>query len=241
MYSLDIILAVGFRARSTKQAIAFRKKSVEILRQYITKGYTLNAKRLAEKASQCRQAIADIRTIASQGELVKAAEVLNIIQAFSHTWFSLRSYDESQMPTAGNVTAKTKIDTNQLYRDIENLKQELIRRGEATQLFAQEKKPASLAGIVGNVMQSTLGNDAYPTLEEKAAHLLYFVVKNHVFNDGNKRTGAFCFIWFLRQAGIDVSATINPATLTSLTLLVAQSDPADKNRVIGLILLMFQQ
>jgi death-on-curing family protein len=90
-------------------------------------------------------------------------------------------------------------------------------------------------------MQTAFGNDVYETLEEKAAHLLYFVIKNHPFNDGNKRTGAFVFLWFLRKSGIDFKNNITPQALTALTLLVAQSDPNDKDRIVGLILLMFQK
>jgi prophage maintenance system killer protein len=89
-------------------------------------------------------------------------------------------------------------------------------------------------------MQSSFGNDVYPTLEEKAAHFLYLIIKNHPFNDGNKRTGAFTFLWFLKKSGLDTTISVTPNTPTALTLLVAQSDPSDKDRVIGLVLLMFR-
>ena len=128
-----------------------------------------------------------------------------------------------------------------MYRDIQIFKFELVTKGEATDIFAQEKSSDSLKGILGNVMQSISGNDVYGTLEEKAAHLLYFIIKNHPFNDGNKRTGAFAFLWFLKKSELDVSISITPNTLTALALLVAQSNPSDKDRVIGLILLMFQE
>ena len=85
-------------------------------------------------------------------------------------------------------------------------------------------------------MQTVFGEEAYPTIEEKAAHILYFIVKNHPFNDGNKRSGAFSFIWFLQQAGFPLNKHINPNTLTLLTLLIAESDPKQKERMVGLVL-----
>jgi len=94
-----------------------------------------------------------------------------------------------------------------------------------------------LEGIVGNVFQSVFGSDAYPTLEEKAAHLLYFIVKNHPFTDGNKRSGVFAFIWFLRKAGL-LRASLSPEALTAITLLVAESNPKDKEKMVGLVLLL---
>jgi death-on-curing family protein len=115
-----------------------------------------------------------------------------------------------------------------------------MRRGEASEIFASEKTKKSLEGIVGNVFQSVFGEDAYPSVEEKAAHLLYFIVKNHPFNDGNKRTGAFSFIWLLKRAGFDVEKFIHPNALTALTLLIAESNPKDKDRMVGLVLLMLR-
>lgn len=123
---------------------------------------------------------------------------------------------------------------------VQLLKQNLIKKGEATELFAQEGKPGALTGVVGNVLQSVFGKDAYPTVEEKAAHLLYFIIKNHPFTDGNKRTGAFAFLWFLRTVKFPFEQSITPEALTALTLLVAESDPKDKERIIGLILLLLQ-
>lgn len=87
-------------------------------------------------------------------------------------------------------------------------------------------------------MQNVFGQEAYPSIEKKAAHLLYFIVKNHPFNDGNKRTGAFAFVWFLQKSGVQFRQIINPQTLTVLTLLIAQSDPKEKDKLIGLILLL---
>ena len=104
------------------------------------------------------------------------------------------------------------------------------------ELFGVDRGMGSVAGIVGNVMQSFEGKALYPTLEEKAAHLLYFIIKNHPFVDGNKRSGAYSFVWFLRKAGLLDTARITPPALTAITLLIAESDPKNKERMIHLVL-----
>ena len=114
----------------------------------------------------------------------------------------------------------------------------MISKKEATELFASEKTKGNLQGIIGNVFQSVFGQDAYASIEEKAAHLLYFIIKNHPFNDGNKRSGAFAFVWFLQKANFDFRNKITPETLTTLTILIAQSDPKDKDKMIGIVLLL---
>ena len=152
----------------------------------------------------------------------------------------MESYDKQNLPKNGNRKQDVKISTSELYKEIEKLKSDLLKKGEATELFAQEKDKKSLEGILGNVLQSAFGKDMYESIEEKAAHLLYFVVKNHPFTDGNKRTGAFCFIWFLQKTDFDFKLKINPTTLTTLTLLIAQSDPQEKEKMIGLVLMLLK-
>lgn len=164
-------------------------------------------------------------------------EILNLIHSYSDTWSALEKYDKNEFPSYGTLE-EIQLSAKQLAEDLQVLKEELINRGEATTLFAQEKRKGSLEGIFGNVFQTVFGEDAYPSLEEKAAHLLYFVVKNHPFNDGNKRSGAFSFIWFLNKTGVNFEKQINPQTLTTLTLLIAQSNPADKNKMIGIVKLL---
>jgi len=128
-----------------------------------------------------------------------------------------------------------------LYRDIEEFKKQLIKQKQTTKLFAQEKQEDNLKGIIGNVFQSAFGSDLYKTIEEKAAHLLYFIIKNHPFTDGNKRVGAFVFIWFLQKAKFDYKDKITPEALTAITLFVAKSKPSEKNHMVGLILLMLKK
>jgi len=110
-----------------------------------------------------------------------------------------------------------------------------LRNGEATDIFAQERSSGSVEGIVGNVMQSFGGHPVYKSVEEQAAHLLYFMIKNHPFTDGNKQSGAFAFIWFLRKAKAKKFRNINPPTLTALTLLIAESDPKRKEQMTALV------
>jgi prophage maintenance system killer protein len=120
-------------------------------------------------------------------------------------------------------------------QSLASLKEELVRRGEATALFGQERGHG-LAGIIGAVQQSFGGQNLYPSLEEKAAHLLYFVVKDHPFSDGNKRIGAFLFILYLRVNGLTAGTSLEERTLVALTLLTAASDPSQKDVLIRLII-----
>ena len=110
-----------------------------------------------------------------------------------------------------------------------------MKKGEATENFAQPRSQQSLEGIVGNVMQSFGGNAVYPTIESKAAHLLYFVIKNHPFVDGNKRSGAYAFVWFLQKARVLDVKRLSPTALTALTLLIAESSPKDKDKIVALV------
>ena len=123
-----------------------------------------------------------------------------MIQLFSSTWFSLDSYYKNFFPQAGTLE-EIKASAAELQNDLQKLKTLLINKGEAAELFAQEKSAKNLKGIFSSVFQSVFGEDAYSSVEEKAAHLLYFIIKNHPFNDGNKRSGAFSFIWLLQKAG----------------------------------------
>jgi death-on-curing family protein len=186
--------------------------------------------------SNIQKAIDTIRLLSEDSALITKGNVLDLIQGFTHTWFSLQRYDTDSLPEKGSITQTPEIDSADLYQDIETLKQTLMTQGEATPLFAQEKNQGSLEGIIGNVMQNVFGEDVYSTLEEKAAHLLYFIIKNHPFNDGNKRTAAFSFIWFLTKSDFPLASYITPNMLTTLTLFIAESEPKYKDRIIGLIL-----
>ncbi|MBL7156069.1 MAG: Fic family protein [Candidatus Pacebacteria bacterium] len=164
-------------------------------------------------------------------------DVMELIKAFASTWFSLNAYDTESFPQKGVSKKQVFFTAEELAIALEKLKKALLVKKQATELFGQEKSKNSVHGIIGNVFQSFGKKDVYPTIEKKAAHLLYFIVKNHPFTDGNKRSGAFSFIWFLQKAGI-LRAGLTPEALTALTLLVAESKPEDKEKMIGLVLLL---
>lgn len=235
-YNLDVIISVGYRVNS-QQGVKFRQWATQRLKDYLVKGFALNEKRLSENKTQFLQTIEDLKILLENNQQLATKDILSLIQSFSNTWFSLDSYDKNDFPESGTQD-DILLSATELYEDIQLLKNELIQKGEATALFAQEKKQGNLEGIFGNVFQSIFGQDAYPSIEEKSANLLYFIIKNHPFNDGNKRSGAFSFIWLLQKAGYDFRKKISPETLTTLTILIAESNPSDKKKMIGIVLLL---
>lgn len=235
-YSLDIVLAVGYRTNSAK-AINFRKWATKTLKQHITQGYTINHKVLEQNKQQFLQTLDDLKILTQNNRLIESKDILSLIRYFGNTFFTLENFDKNNFPKKGEIT-EISASAKELKTDLQVLKAELTKKGEATALFAQEKKQGSLEGIFGNVFQSVFGQDAYSSVEEKAAHLLYFIIKNHPFNDGNKRSGAFSFIWLLQKANIKFGHKISPETLTTLTLLIATSPPSEKDKMIGLVLLL---
>lgn len=182
-YNLDVIISVGYRVKSQK-GTQFRIWATKRLKDYLIKGYAINQKRLAENQQQFLKTLEDLKALTHDNPQVETTEILSLIQSFSDTWFTLDSYDKQEFPERGD-TASIKTSAEDLQTDLQLLKSELINKGEATELFAQEKNQGLLAGIFGNVFQSVFGQDAYPTLEEKSAHLLYFIIKNHPFTDGS--------------------------------------------------------
>lgn len=235
-YNLDIVLAVGYRTNSVR-AIQFRKWATETLKQHILEGFTINSAVLQKNKAQFLQTLEDLKILASNNTQLETTAILNLIQKFSNTFFALDSYDRNEFPKQG-TQLEIESSAFDLKQDLQQLKGDLIKKGEASELFAQEKKTGNLDSIFGTVFQSVFGEDAYPTVEEKAAHLLYFVIKNHPFNDGNKRSGAFSFVWLLHKANYPFQHKISPETLTTLTILIAESNPADKDRMIGIVLLL---
>lgn len=237
LYSLDVILAVGYRANSAK-AIKFRQWATSTLRKHLVEGYTINKSRIAKNYDAFLQAVADVKALLPAGTAVDTESILELISLFADTWLSLDAYDKDTLVTKGATKKSVKLTVETFAGALVSLKETLIAKGEATELFATERERGSVAGIVGNVMQAFGGSDAYPTVEEKAAHLLYFIIKNHPFIDGNKRSGAYAFVWFLAKARVLDTARITPPALTAITLLVAESDPSHKDKMVGLILTM---
>ena len=233
-YNLDAILSVGYRVNS-KTATDFRKWATKTLREHLTKGYTLNKKVIQKNYDQFIKSVNDIQAVLPEHVTLDPKSILDLVKEYSVTWSKLDAYDRDELKTEGVTKKKVKLNGEELLNAIKSLKEELIKKGDATELFAQEKNKNSIEGIIGNVMQAFGGHDVYKTLEEKAAHLLYFMVKNHPFNDGNKRSGAFAFIWFLKKSGVKGAKNINPSGLTAMTLLIAESNPRHKEKVVALV------
>jgi len=236
-YNLDVIISVGYRVKSLR-GTQFRIWATKTLREHITKGFTINRKRVLENRDKFLQAVESMKKLLPSGGKIDAQDTLELVKMFALTWLSLEAYDKNEIISKGVTKKKVSFEVAELNSALVELKEELIRKKEASLLFGQEKQNESLMGIVGNTFQSFDKKDLYPTIEEKAAHLLYFMVKNHPYIDGNKRSGAFAFVWFLRRFGILNLEKITPESLATLTLLVAESRPKDKDRMIGLILML---
>jgi hypothetical protein len=233
-YNLDAILSVGYRVNSIT-ATEFRKWATKTLREHITKGYTINRKQIQKNYQEFLKTVESIQSLLPDHVAIDPKSILELIKEFSGTWLSLDSYDKDNLQIIGRTKKSIKLTGQELTGAIQDLKKELIKKDEATDIFAQERVSGSIEGIVGNVMQSFGGADVYQSIEEKSANLLYFMVKNHPFVDGNKRSGAFAFIWFLRKSKAKGFKNINSGTLTALTLLVAESKPEKKDQMIALI------
>ncbi len=238
-YNLDVIISVGYRVNS-KVATQFRQWATKTLREHITKGYTINRKMIGKNYDAFMKSVADIQVLLPEHVTLDPKAILDLIKEFASTWMSLDAYDKESLVLKGVTKKRVQITSVELLEAIQSLRRELMRKNEATEIFASERREGNIEGIVGNVMQSFGGKSVYPTIEEKAAHLLYFMVKNHPFTDGNKRSGAFAFVWFLRKAGAKGTKNINPAALTALTLLIAESAPARKEQMVALVTQMLR-
>ncbi|CUQ67830.1 DOC domain and unchracterized virulence related domain [Candidatus Nitrospira inopinata] len=200
-YNLDAIISVGYRVNSTR-ATRFRQWATRVLREHLTKGYTLNRQRFEQNARELEATLALVRKAAA-GEVLTTDQgrgLVDIIARYTQTFLLLQHYDEGLLAEPKGVPGGV-LPTAQVARAaIARLKAELIQRGEASELFGRERDNG-LTALLGNLDQTVLGAPAYPTIESKAAHLLYFVIKDHPFVDGNKRIGSFLFVEFLDRNG----------------------------------------
>jgi len=234
VYNLDILIAVGYRISSIT-GTKFRQWATKTLKDHITKGYTINRNQISKNYDSFIKIVENIQKLIPEETIFDSKSTLDLIKSFAKTWISLDAYDKEILKVNSITKKKINLTSLDLLSSIQELKYELIKKGEATDLFAQERQKENIQGIVGNVMQSFDGKFLYESLEEKAAHLLYFIIKNHPFIDGNKRSGAFAFIWFLKKNKVKGFKNINPSSLTALTLLIAESNPKNKNQMIALI------
>ena len=234
-YNLDVIISVGYRVKS-RRGVQFRQWATRTLRDHLVQGYTLNSTRLAERGiSEAQQTIELLARTLSNHALVNdtGREVLALVLRYAKTWRLLLEYDEDRLSLpAGCQPARGVLDYDKAVAAIVQIKHELIECGEATPLFGQERGDA-LQGILGSIEQTMFGESLYRTREEKAAHLLYFVIKDHPFSDGNKRIGSFLFLLYLQQEGMAMN--INENALTALALLIAESNPINKELMIRLV------
>jgi prophage maintenance system killer protein len=234
-YSLDIVLAVGYRTNSSR-AIEFRKWATKTLRGYIIDGFVINKKRIAANYAHFSKIVEDVKKLLPASSVLETSDAIDLISLFADTWLSLAAYDREALPKGKLTKKKIELTADKITTSLTQLRIDLKSKAQATDIFGKERGAGSVAGIVGNVMQSFNGKELYESAEEKAAHLLYFMVKNHPFVDGNKRSGAFAFVWFLRHANILDVSRLTPSALTALTILVASSNPKDKEKVVALIL-----
>ncbi|RMX15936.1 hypothetical protein EBQ34_05040 [Vandammella animalimorsus] len=244
-YNLDAILSVGYRVNS-KAGTQFRIWASTRLKEYLLQGYSLNRQRLAQNAAELEQALALIQKTAHSPALTLEGGrgLVDIVSRYTHTFLWLQQYDEGLLAEPAGESGGALPTLEQARAALAGLKAQLMARGEASALFAQERGDG-LAALLGNLAQTVFGEPAYPSIESKAAHLLYFVVKNHPFADGNKRSGAFLFVDFLhrnrRLLNAQGQPVINDTGLAALTLLVAESDPKQKDVLIRLVMHMLHQ
>ncbi|HSL41510.1 MAG TPA: virulence protein RhuM/Fic/DOC family protein [Desulforhopalus sp.] len=234
-FNLDVIISVGYRVKSHR-GVRFRQWATQVLRQHLLQGYTLNRQRLAERGmEEARTALGLLSRTLIANDLVNDTgwAVLELVKGYAKTWRLLLQYDDDNLPLPeGCCPARGVLACDRARAAIVFLKDELFARREATDLFGRERGEG-LAAILGAIEQTMFGKPLYPSREIKAAHLLYFVIKDHPFSDGNKRIGSFLFLLYLQQEGM--TSKIGDVALTALALLIAESVPASKELLIRLI------
>lgn len=236
-FNLDAIISVGYRV-NTKRGIQFRQWATQRLKDYLVKGYAMNQRRL-EQLQQTIQLISEGGNVETL-QLEEAKGLLEIIRNYTNSFVLLNQFDSSNLVTEKlNENITYEINYEEAKAAIAELKKQLKAKKEATDLFGKEKDEGFRSSLL-SIVQTFDGKSLYPSIEEQASHLLYFVIKNHSFNDGNKRIGAFLFVWFLERNKHRFKKTgevkINDNGLVALALLVAQSNPQDKELMIKLII-----
>ena len=237
-FNLDAIISVGYRVNSSR-ATRFRQWATRVLREHLTQGFTLNRQRFEQNAAELEAALSLVRK-AAQGDALTTDQgrgLVDVVARYTQTFLWLQRYDEGLLSAPVGSPGGDLPTLDNARKGIARLKAELMSKGEATDFFGRERGEAFEA-LLGNLEQTIFGDPAYPTVETKAAHLLYFVIKNHPFSDGNKRTGAYLFVDFLARNGRLLRAgepVINDVGLAALALLVAESDPKAKDVMIRLI------
>ena len=224
-YNLDVIISVGYRVKS-KRGIAFRKWANKVLRDYIVKGYAVNDNRM----NQLKEVM---RIMKRTEEQLDAKQILSVIEKYSLALDLLDAYDHQNMkrPEGGNTIYI--LSYQECRKVIDSM-----GYGESSDVFGNEKDD-SFKGSIGAIYQTFAGQEVYPSLEEKAANLLYFITKNHSFSDGNKRIAAAIFLYFMdrnQALFLDDEKIISDHTLVALTIMIAESRPEEKEMMISVIM-----
>lgn len=241
-YNLDVIISVGYKVKSNL-ATEFRIWATDKLKEYLLKGYAINKNLLqssTEKIKALELQIDYLNETAFQNQKLITDGFLSIIGHYSKSFELLNRYDTEELSMEGlNEDVIYTINYDDVKKAIQELKQSLIQRGEASEIFGNEKDK-SFEGILGSISQTVFGQLAYPTIEEQAAQLLYSIIKGHAFTDGNKRIGSFVFVWFLEQNNYHLNQErkrkIDGNTLVAIALAVAQSSPGQRELITKLII-----
>ena len=236
-YNLDAIISVGYRVNS-KRGTQFRKWASSVLKEHLVQGYTFHQQRLYEKGITDLQKAMDLLAQTLERNVLVSdvgQGAVDIINLYAKTWNLLLAYDEDRLSAPSNlIESNVIVDYETILPAIDALKQNLIEKEEATPLFGQQRDE-HLKALFGNIHQTFDDVFLYPSCTERAAHLLYFVIKDHPFVDGNKRIGSFLFLLYLNAQDSSVSR-VNDSTLVALALLIAESDPKDKDLMIKLVM-----
>lgn len=234
-YNLDAIISVGYRVNS-KQGTKFRQWSNKVLKEHIVQGFSLNEKRLQENGiTELIETVELLHKTLRQHDLLeeKGDAIINVILTYAKTWSTLAAFDQDKLLLPKNLrTSYNELLYEEAKEAIELLKRDLINKKEATALFGQGAA-GFLIRIIASINQTFDGKHLYKSFEEKAANLLYLIIKDHPFADGNKRIASFLFLLFLRKNNIKCDFT--SSTLVALALLVAESHPNQKELMIRLI------
>jgi len=241
IYNLDMIISVGYRVNS-KKATQFRIWATNILRKHLLDGYTINKKRLLvekENLVKLQKTIAFLNEKARSKMLQgQELEILNILNDYSKTFSILEQYDKQNLKENKRGKSKFVLKYEDCKKNITIIKKDLLAKKEAGDIFGNERG-GSFEGIVANLYQTFGGKELYVSLEIKAAHVLYLIIKDHPFSDGNKRIAAFLFVHFLNMNNYlfrkNGERKINDNALAALALLIAESNPKEKDQMIALI------
>jgi len=242
LYNLDVVLSVGYRVNS-KNATQFRIWATKTLKQHLLKGYTINEKLLLETKEKFNDLQNTIKFLQekSKTELLQneAGRILDLLSNYAKTLSVLGQYDNGNILTTKGNKAKNKLEYEECKKIVNQLRRELINKREAGDLFGVERN-GSFEGIVNGLYQTFSKKELYKTIEEKASHLLYLTIKDHPFSDGNKRIASFLFVYFLDKNNYLYKKTgekkINDNALVALALLIAVSNPNEKEVMIKIIM-----